>query len=239
MRVLIVDDEPLARQEVRALLAETADDVEVVGECDNAVEAIAAVNRLRPDAVFLDIQMPRISGLEMVRMLDPEHIPAIVFLTAYDEYAVRAFETDACDYLLKPTDPARFAKALERLRSDRSPRDLQPLLGDEPLRAIPCNGHNRIYLIRTADIEFVATRISGTVVVDATGIERYTELTLRTLEERVGLFRCHRQFLVNLDRIREIQLNDAGGGEIVMQATQRVPVSRRFLRALKDRLQVP
>ena len=239
MRVLIVDDEPLARQEVRALLAETADDVEVVGECDNAIEAIAAVNQLHPDVVFLDIQMPRINGLEMVRMLDPGNIPAIVFLTAYDEYAVRAFETNACDYLLKPADPARLAKTLERLRADHAPRDLPRILVDEPLRAIPCSGHNRIYLTRTDDIEFVTTRVSGTVVVDASGTERYTELTLRTLEERVGLFRCHRQYLVNLDRIKEIQLNDAGGGEITTLATQRVPVSRRFLRALKDRLQVP
>ncbi|MGE6459508.1 response regulator, partial [Klebsiella quasipneumoniae] len=100
LRVLIVDDEPLARENLRILL-ETQRDIEIVGECGNAVEAIGAVHKLRPDVLFLDIQMPRISGLEMVGMLDPEHRPYIVFLTAFDEYAVKAFEEHAFDYLLK------------------------------------------------------------------------------------------------------------------------------------------
>lgn len=91
LKVLIVDDEPLARENLRILL-ETQPDIEIVGECGNAVEAIGAVHKLRPDVLFLDIQMPRISGLEMVGMLDPQHRPYIVFLTAFDEYAVKAFE---------------------------------------------------------------------------------------------------------------------------------------------------
>jgi two-component system LytT family response regulator len=103
LKVLIVDDEPLARENLRVLL-ESASDIEIVGECANAVEAIGAVHKLRPDVLFLDIQMPRISGLEMVGMLDPEHRPYIVFLTAFDEYAVKAFEEHAFDYLLKPIE---------------------------------------------------------------------------------------------------------------------------------------
>ncbi len=115
LRVLIVDDEPLARENLRILL-ETQRDIEIVGECGNAVEAIGAVHKLRPDVLFLDIQMPRISGLEMVGMLDPEHRPYIVFLTAFDEYAVKAFEEHAFDYLLKPIEAARLEKTLARLR---------------------------------------------------------------------------------------------------------------------------
>lgn len=116
IRVLIVDDEPLARENLRVFLQEQSD-IEIVGECSNAVEGIGAVHKLRPDVLFLDIQMPRISGLEMVGMLDPEHRPYIVFLTAFDEYAIKAFEEHAFDYLLKPIDEARLEKSLTRLAS--------------------------------------------------------------------------------------------------------------------------
>lgn len=109
LRVLIVDDEPLARENLRVLLQEQSD-IEIVGECANAIEGIGAVHKLRPDVLFLDIQMPRISGLEMVGMLDPEHRPYIVFLTAFDEYAVKAFEEHAFDYLLKPIEEKRLEK---------------------------------------------------------------------------------------------------------------------------------
>ena len=111
LRVLIVDDEPLARENLRFLLQDESD-IEIVGECGNAIEAIGAVHKLRPDVLFLDIQMPRISGLEMVGMLDPEHRPYIVFLTAFDEYAVKAFEEHAFDYLLKPIEEKRLDKTL-------------------------------------------------------------------------------------------------------------------------------
>lgn len=121
LRVLIVDDEPLARENLRVLLQEQPD-IEIVGECANAIEAIGAVHKLRPDVLFLDIQMPRISGLEMVGMLDPAHRPYIVFLTAFDEYAVKAFEEHAFDYLLKPIEEKRLEKTLTRLRQSEPSR---------------------------------------------------------------------------------------------------------------------
>ena len=151
LRVLIVDDEPLARENLRILL-ETQRDIEIVGECGNAVEAIGAVHKLRPDVLFLDIQMPRISGLEMVGMLDPEHRPYIVFLTAFDEYAVKAFEEHAFDYLLKPIEAARLEKTLARLRQERNLQDVS-LLDDaqQTLKYIPCTGHSRIWLLQMED----------------------------------------------------------------------------------------
>ena len=109
LKILIVDDEPLARENLCVLLQPVAD-VIVAGECENAVEALGAINRLRPDVVFLDIHMPRISGLELVGMIDPERMPHIVFLTAYDEYALQAFEENAFDYLLKPVQASRLEK---------------------------------------------------------------------------------------------------------------------------------
>ena len=235
MTVLIVDDEPLAREELRRLL-ESAPDAQIVGECANAIEAIGTINRLKPDVVFLDIQMPRVSGLEMLGMLDPERLPHIVFLTAHDEYAVQAFEEHAFDYLLKPADPARLDKTLQRLRRERTPQNLGALKGASELRQIPCVGHNRITLMKLEDVECVVSRPAGVYVVAGDGQERYTELTLLTLQEKSSLFRCHRQHLVNPDRIREIRLIDNGLAEIETTGGHAVPVSRRFLGALKDRL---
>jgi two-component system LytT family response regulator len=235
LNVLIVDDEPLARQELRCLLEDAAD-INVMGECANAVEAVAAINRLQPDVVFLDIQMPRVSGLELLSMLPQERMPHIVFLTAHEEHALKAFEEDAFDYLLKPLEPARLEKTLQRLRRERTPQTLGGLKDICQLRQIPCSGHNRIYLMKLEEIEYVASKQSGVYVVGANGQERFTELTLRTLEDKTPLIRCHRQYLVNPDRIKEIQFTDNGLAEIITLAGLSIPVSRRFLSTLKDRL---
>jgi two-component system, LytTR family, response regulator len=239
MNVLIVDDEPLAREEIRLLL-QSEPDIEVIGECGNAIEAIAAIHRQKPDVVFLDIQMPRISGLEMLAMLDPEHMPSIVFLTAFDEYAIQAFEEHAFDYLLKPADPVRLAKTLARLRKSQASRSIEPLL--EPgtqLGYIPCYGVNRILLLKLPEVEFVGSRVSGVYIVDHAGQEHFTELTLRTLEEKSPLVRCHRQYLVNLDAVAEIRLGENGAAEIIARNGQAVPVSRRYLKPLKQRVGLP
>ncbi|CAO3438830.1 Two-component transcriptional response regulator BtsR [Azospirillum doebereinerae] len=235
MKILIVDDEPLAREELRRLLEERPD-LTIAGECANAIEAIGAINRQAPDVVFLDIQMPRVSGLEMLSMLDPERMPRIVFLTAHDEYAVQAFEEHAFDYLLKPVDPARLDKTLGYLRRDHAPQDVGPLREQAPLRQIPCSGLNRIVLLKLDEVECVVSKASGIFVLAADGQERFTELTLHTLQERTPLFRCHRQYLVNADRIKEIRLIDNGLAEILTLGGQTIPVSRRFLGPLKERL---
>lgn len=237
IRALIVDDEPPALSELRVLLDE-AGNIDIVGEAGNAVEAIAAINRLQPEVVFLDIQMPRISGLEMIAMLDPSHAPRIVFLTAHDDYAVQAFEENAFDYLLKPIDPMRLGKTLQRLQRDRAPQDVGSLKRAHPLRQIPCSGQNRISLLRVEDVEYVASRASGVFVVGEDGKERFTELSLRTLEERTSMFQCHRQFLVNLDHIQELRFEEGGLGRIVTLGGRTVPVSRRFLALLKEKLGV-
>jgi two-component system LytT family response regulator len=235
IRALIVDDEPRARAELMTLLQD-APDIEIIGECANAIEAIGAINRLSPAVVFLDIEMPMISGIEMLAMLDPEKMPRIVFLTAFDEYAVKAFEEHAFDYLLKPTDPARLAKTLDRLRRDHAPQPVDVLAGNGQLRHIPCAGVNSIILARVEEIEFVASRLGGVFIVGIDGQERFTELTLRTLEEKTPLFRCHRQHLVNTDRIKEIKFIENGLAEIKTLAGQTVPVSRHYLGPLMNRL---
>ncbi|WP_312950722.1 two-component system response regulator BtsR [Superficieibacter sp.] len=236
LRVLIVDDEPLARENLRILLQDESD-IEIVGECANAVEAIGAVHRLRPDVLFLDIQMPRISGLEMVGMLDPQHRPWVVFLTAFDEYAVKAFEEHAFDYLLKPIESARLNKTLTRLRQERGEQDVSVLPeNQQALKFIPCTGHSRIWLLQMEDVAFVSSRMSGVYVTSHEGKEGFTELTLRTLESRTPLLRCHRQYLVNMAHLKEIRLEENGQAELLLRAGQTVPVSRRYLKSLKEAL---
>lgn len=236
IKVLIVDDEPLARENLRVLL-QAQPDVEIVGECGNAVEAIGAVHKLHPDVLFLDIQMPRISGLEMVGMLDPEHRPYIVFLTAFDEYAVKAFEEHAFDYLLKPIEEKRLEKTLTRLRQERNVQDISALTeNQEALKFIPCSGHSRIWLLQMDDVAFVSSRMSGVYVTNHEGKEGFTELTLRTLEQRTPLLRCHRQYLVNMAHLQEIRLEDNGQAELLLRNGQTVPVSRRYFKSLKEAL---
>ncbi|MDU2940320.1 two-component system response regulator BtsR [Superficieibacter sp. BNK-5] len=236
LKVLIVDDEPLARENLRILLQDESD-IEIVGECANAVEAIGAVHTLRPDVLFLDIQMPRISGLEMVGMLDPEHRPWVVFLTAFDEYAVKAFEEHAFDYLLKPIEAGRLNKTLTRLRQERGEQDISVLPeNQQALKFIPCTGHSRIWLLQMEDVAFVSSRMSGVYVTSHEGKEGFTELTLRTLESRTPLLRCHRQYLVNMAHLKEIRLEENGQAELLLRAGQTVPVSRRYLKNLKEAL---
>jgi two-component system LytT family response regulator len=235
LTALIIDDEAPSREELRALLALEAD-VEVLGECANAIEGLAAIHRLRPQVVFLDIQMPRLSGLEMASLIDPAAMPHIVFVTAYDEHALKAFEEHATDYLLKPIEPQRLAKTLNWLRTGARPASTLPaIISTEQLRQIPCISRSKIYLLSLAEVEYVHTDIAGVQVVSA---ERngVTELTLKTLQERTPLMRCHRQYLVNTDQIAEIELLDNGAAEILTRSGKRVPVSRRYLREMKDRL---
>lgn len=236
LRAVIVDDEPLARENLRLMLLEAAD-ITIVSECANAIEAIGAVHRLKPDVLFLDIQMPRINGLEMVSMLDDGHRPSIVFLTAFEEYAIKAFEEHAFDYLLKPVAAERLSKTLHRLRQHQQ-RQVAPALFDNPqsLQFIPCSGHSRIYLLQMQDVAFVSSRLSGVYVTDNQGKEGLTELTLRTLESRTPLLRCHRQYMVNMTQLKEIHLQDNGQAELQLRCGLTVPVSRRYLKSLKKSL---
>lgn len=233
MRALVVDDELHAREELAALLAETGE-VEVVGSCGNAVEALPAIRRLRPEVLFLDVQMPAVNGFELLAMIDPAILPRVVFVTAHDAFAVRAFEESAADYLLKPVARERLARTLERLR--------QPAAGPavplpaEPVRRIPCLGQRSIKLVDVAEVEFVRSGEAGVYVVCPAG-EFFTELTLKVLEERAGLTRCHKQYLVNVARVDEITLGD-DAPVIRTRGGREVPVSRRFLGRLKERLGV-
>jgi two-component system, LytTR family, response regulator len=234
MRALIVDDEPLAREELERLLLET-NEFEIVARCANAVEALKAVREERPDVLFLDVQMPGVSGLELVGMIDDEIAPDTVFVTAYDEFAVEAFEKNAIDYLLKPVAKDRLAKTIERLRARRSEGARPPAFAAPDIKRVPCLAARSIKLVPVSEVEFVKSSEAGVYVVTPQG-EFFTELTLSVLEARAGLLRCHKQYLVNVDRIDEISLSENSLAVIKTKSGQAVPVSRRHLAKLRGAL---
>lgn len=233
LRVLIVDDEPLARKTcafcwrhsaISRSSASAATRWRPLARCISCVPTCCfSTSRCRASAVW------RWSGCST------EHRPYIVFLTAFDEYAVKAFEEHAFDYLLKPIEAARLEKTLARLRQERNLQDVS-LLDDaqQTLKYIPCTGHSRIWLLQMEDVAFVSSRMSGIYVTDREGKEGFTELTLRTLESRTPLLRCHRQYLVNMAHLKEIRTEENGQAELLMRAGQTVPVSRRYLKSLKE-----
>ncbi|KAA8996215.1 two-component system response regulator BtsR [Affinibrenneria salicis] len=234
LKAIIIDDEQPAREEL-SLLLENEQDIAIVAQCGNALEAIPAIHRLQPDVIFLDIQMPKVNGLEMLAMLDPDNMPQVVFVTAYDEYAIRAFEEHAFDYLLKPLDSQRLTKTLDRLRRRQSVNKNIQSISDPVIRHIPCHGHNRIFLLKVEEVEYFCSELSGVHVV---GVSQsgYTQLSLKTLEEKTGFVRCHRQYMVNTDLLGEIQLMENGAAEVVTRSGKRIPVSRRYLKSLKEKL---
>ncbi|MCG9574628.1 two-component system response regulator BtsR [Vibrio tubiashii] len=235
LSALVIDDELFAREELTELLEETGH-IEVIDQASNAIEGLKKINQLKPDVVFLDIQMPQITGIELLAMLDPETMPNVVFVTAYDEFAVQAFEDNAFDYLLKPVDTCRLEKTVKRLlKSKQADTHQFAAITPQSLDQVPCIGLNRIVIIPTQDVEFAYSDISG-VHVQTHEQKATSQLTLKVLEEKTPLVRCHRQFLVNIKAIKEIKLLENGLAEIVTVSDHPLPVSRRYLKTLKEML---
>jgi two-component system LytT family response regulator len=232
IRALIVDDEMHAREELASLLRETGA-FDLVGACADAVSALQTIRSEQPDVIFLDIQMPAISGFELLSMIDDSQLPRVVFVTAHDEYALRAFEKNAVDYLLKPVSRARLDRTVERLRLEPADPAVATRMRS-PIRRIPCQSGKAIKLLDAGEIEFARSSEAGVYVV-CPGGEFFTELTLRVLEDRAGLVRCHKQYLVRLDRVEEICL-EGGVTTLRTLSGKDVPVSRRLLPEIRARL---
>jgi len=232
MRALIVDDEMHAREELGSLLRQTGA-FTVLGSCADAVSALQAIRAEQPDVLFLDIQMPAISGFELLSMIDDAEMPRVVFVTAHDEHALRAFEENAVDYLLKPVSLERLVRTVDRLRLAPADPGVAALMRPA-IRRIPCQAGRAIKLVDAGDIEFARSSEAGVYVVCPKG-EYFTELTLRVLEERAGLVRCHKQYLVRLDRIEEVRLEEATA-VLRTRSGRDVPVSRRLLPEIRERL---
>lgn len=231
--VLIADDEPAARRGVRQLLAPFPQ-FEVAGECRNGAEVLAALDVSAPDVVFLDIQMPGIDGFEVIRRRSVERMPAVVFLTAFDQFAIQAFEAEALDYLVKPVSEARFAATIKRLvkRLASSRRAV-----DERIVVTTSRGAAVLHL---SEIDWIEA--AGNYAQLWIGPRNYfLRESLQTLEDRVtqhGFARAHRRALVRLTGVKELVRARAGGLTAILASGAHIPISRRrtatFTAALRD-----
>jgi two-component system, LytTR family, response regulator len=220
-KALIADDEPVARRGVRQLLASFPEFV-VAGECRNGAEVLDAMNTSIPDVIFLDIQMPSIDGFEVIKRRTVERMPAVVFLTAFDQFAIRAFETEALDYLVKPVSEARFAMTMKRLVKRLESSSAR----EETIVVTTARGATVLHLNEIDWIE-AAGNYSQLWV----GTRSYfLRESLQLLEKRVqknGFVRAHRRALVRLDGVKELTRTRAGASVAVLESGVRVPISRR------------
>jgi two-component system, LytTR family, response regulator len=248
LRALVVDDEIFARRGIRALL-ERAADVEVLAECSDGTTAVQAIRTARPDLVYLDVEMPGMSGFDVVRTVGAR-MPHVIFVTAFDEYAARAFEVCAVDYLLKPIDPQRFTMALERARRLATVDEVHvPAAGFGSAAVIgadagetgyaggyfPVRTGERILPLRVADIYAVVA--SGNYVSLQTKVKSWlVRDTLAQIEARfasLGFVRIHRSVLINIERIAELQPLANGEYDVILQDGKSFRLSRSYRDAVK------
>jgi two-component system LytT family response regulator len=222
--VLLADDEPAARRGVRQLLG-AFPEFAVIGECRNGAEVLASLDTTRPDVIFLDVQMPGIDGFEVIRRRTPERMPALVFLTAYDEFALKAFDAQALDYLVKPVSESRFATTIKRL--------LRQLRGASPTTREPriiVSTSRGAMVLPAREIEWIEAA-DNYVRVWSAGRGYLLREPLRQLEARIGthgFVRAHRRALVRVGGVRELASTNDGRLIAVLASGTKIPVSRRL-----------
>jgi two-component system LytT family response regulator len=251
IRIIIVDDEPLAREGIRCFLAEEPD-AEIVGECSDGAEAVHEIEQQKPDLIFLDVQMPRLNGFDVLEPLAAERLPLVIFTTAHDDHAIRAFEVNALDYLLKPFSQARFRSAMQRAREQLSARSNggDPRLAAflEGLRAetrrsprVLVKSADRVLFLRAEEIDHIES--AGNYVVLHVGKERHIlRETMTAMEARLApaaFMRISRSVIVNLNRITELQPLAAPGEFCVVLKTGARLNMTCSLAELRQRLGVP
>ena len=258
IRTIIIDDEPLGREGMRVLLERDAD-IEIVGECANGYEAIAAIGAVTPDLIFLDVQMPEMDGFEVLAQIAPEHLPVVVFVTAFDEYALRAFEVHALDYLLKSYSDDRFEAALRRAKEqirqkkvNAISRRLLAMLnehhGNDPaaeisrdtrenfLQRLVIKAGGRVYFLKTHEIDWIEAA-DYYVSLHAGGKSHLLREPLHSLERRIDpakFQRIHRSTIVNLDRIQELQPNAHGDYVVILRDGTQLKMSRAHRQSLES-----
>jgi two-component system LytT family response regulator len=252
IRTLIVDDEALARARLRKLLA-GAEEIEIVGECSNGPDAIAFIRGRRPDLAFLDVQMPEVSGFDVLRALPAGLWPAVVFVTAHDQHAIEAFAVQALDYLLKPFTQARLLAAVERALRHLQLKDTADLndqlaawlkTSSAPapayLQRIAVKNGSQIVFIKIEDIDTIESAVNYAVIQTAKGNHILRE-TLTNLEGRLPpqlFLRISRSVIVNVERIQGIQSGARGESLIVLQGGRQLLMTRG-LREIQEKLQYP
>lgn len=245
-RVLIVDDEALARDRLRQLL-QAEPEIQIVGECADGREAVATIQRQSPDLIFLDIQMPELDGFGVLEALKTDRVPVIVFVTAYDQFALKAFDVHAVDYLLKPFDRERFQAALQHALTQVKQRDHDSLaqrqaaaLTDlkptaKPAERLPVKTGGRVIFVRIDDIDWVEAA-HNYVILHVDKDSHFLRETMNAFEERVSpekFVRISRSTIVNIDRIKELQPMFYGEYTVTLHNGTRLTLSRRY----RDKLQ--
>lgn len=255
MKILIVDDEPLAREKIRNLLKKKSE-FEVIGECGNGKEAVRTIQKQKPDLVFLDVQMPEMDGFGVLEALGADKIPMVVFVTAYDRYALQAFEVYALDYLLKPFDRERFEKALQRAQQsfdhekdwdlksgilsllDELSRNRKGEAVSQPkfLERLAIKSNGRIFFLKTPEIDWIESE--GNYVRIHAGKESYLmREALTVLESQLSpkrFLRIHRCSIVNLDRIQELQPWFHGEYRVILRNGVQLTLSRSYREKLRE-----
>jgi two-component system LytT family response regulator len=249
VRVLVADDEPLARERLRTLLTRE-EWVDLVAECPNGTDTIEAIDRLQPDLVFLDVQMPGANGFDVIEAVGPARMPLVVFVTAYDHYALRAFDVHALDYLLKPFDRQRFHEALVRARQQlerRSGGDLERRLlelvqdlkpASHRLERFVIKSGGRVFFVRADEIDWIEA--AGNYVKLHVGSDAHLfRETMNALELQLDpdtFFRIHRSHIVNIERVKELQPWFNGEYVVFLRNGTRLTLSRGYREKLQDRI---
>src|SRR5688500_11009444 len=249
IRTLIVDDEPLARERLASLLM-TEQDIEIVGQCRDGEEAVTAIVDHEPDLVFLDVQMPQMNGFEVIEAVGGDRMPLVIFVTAFDQHALRAFQVRALDYLLKPFDRERFSEALERARRqvDREETGdlgrrllalVKDLRRDQPrAERLVVKSGGRLFFLRADEIDWVEA--AGNYVRLHVGTTSHLlRETMNAIEGRLDpekFFRIHRSRIVNMERIQELQPWLNGEYAVLLRTGTRLTLSRGYREKLQDRL---
>jgi two-component system LytT family response regulator len=249
IKALIVDDEPLARERLASLLS-AEPDIEIVGQCRDGEEAVMAIEDHSPNLVFLDVQMPQKNGFEVIEAVGTDKMPLVIFVTAYDQHALRAFQVRALDYLLKPFDRERFSAALQRARTQIE-RDetgdlgrrlmalVKDLRKDQPrAERLVVKSGGRLFFLRADEIDWVEA--AGNYVRLHVGTTAHLlRETMNAIEGRLDpekFFRIHRSRIVNMERIQELQPWLNGEYSVLLRTGTRLTLSRGYLEKLKDRL---
>ena len=235
IRTLIVDDEPLARSNL-AVLLRLDPEIEIVGECGSGMEALMEINNSKPDLVFLDVEMPECDGFDVLEMLGGDQPSAVVFVTAYDQYALRAFEAGALDYLLKPFDNDRFNLALSRAK-ERIVHGKHPPQAKEYLVV---KSAGQALFLKFAEIDWIEAEdyYSCLHVGAKTHLLRRSMSELDQELDQSVFCRIHRSTIVKLDRIRGLKLNESGEYDVLLDNGTRLRLSRRYRKELQSRLNI-
>jgi len=233
IRTIVVDDEPLARSSVRVLLQDHAE-IEIVAECSSGIEAIEQIRSVRPDLVFLDVQMPEVDGFDVVEMLGADLPRALIFVTAYDQYALRAFDAGALDYVLKPFDNARFERALARAKERLTASSPQT----RKLERVAIKSAGQVIFVKLSDIDWIeaADYYACLHVGPKAHLLRRTISDLETDLDANDFCRIHRSTIVNLERVRSMSADADGEHELLLSDGTRLRLSRRYRKQVQEKL---